>query len=213
MVLAVCMPGVHDRPRSLDWGRRFARVQLPPGTMVLHQYHYHVDRCRQLLAEEALRRGATHLLWWDDDCWPPEDGVLRLLRHRYPWCTGVYVDRNGLLALGMFREDLGPGRMLRPTVPPPPGRIGWADACGLGFCLMDAVLFRRLAPPWFRFEFHPDGHVGEDIYLSRRIRGELGIRVLVDGDVRIDQEEIVLHRPDGSRIPVWQAHAGVVQRA
>ena len=214
-IVAVCTPTVHDRQRSLEWAERYREVcaTLPPGWFPVRQKHYLVDRARQVLAERALERGASHILWWDDDCIPPADGYLRLAWRRYPWCTGVYVDRLGHQTLGLFIPGATEaGQMAKPTAPLGPGECGYFDACGLGFCLMETALLRRLEPPWFRFEVRPDGtFAGEDFWVSHRLRTELGVRVLGDGDVWVDQEELCVHRPDGSRVPVWQA-AGMVMR-
>jgi hypothetical protein len=206
-VVAVCTPTVHDRQRSLEWAERYRQVcaTLPEGWFPLRQKHYLVDRARQVLAEEAIARGATHVLWWDDDCIPPVDGALRLLHWRYPWATGCYVDRLGRATLGLFLPDQQ--QALKPVDVPRPGEVGWYDACGLGFCLLETTLLARLGrdAPWFRFEVFPDGrYVGEDFYLARRLSEGLGLRVLADGDVVVGQEELCVHRPDGRRIPVWE---------
>lgn len=213
-IVAVCTPTVHDRQRSLEWADRYRQVcaTLPPGWFPVRQKHYMIDRSRQVLAERAIEGRATHILWWDDDCVPRVDGYLRMRARHYPWCTGVYVDRAGHQTLGLFTEQTEAGWMAKPTTPLAAGEQGYFDACGLGFCLMETALLRRLQPPWFRFEVRPDGtFAGEDFWVSQRIRRELGVRVLADGDVWVDQEELCWHGPDGNRTPVWAA-SGMVER-
>lgn len=209
MRLAICIPTVPDRQRSLQWTQNFVRLQTPVDTALLIHQHYLVDRNREILADQAIAVGATHILWLDDDCIPPENGISRLLAYRYPWCTGVYRDRHGAPALGWFDPDLPDHLWRKPTEMPGPG-AHWYHGCGLGFCLTEVTLLERLPRPWFRFLFFENGHRGEDVYFSKIVHDTLQVLVLADGGTRVAQEEIAWHGADGDRVPAWQAVPGRV---
>ncbi len=195
--LVVAIPTGHGRRVALHWALGLRLFGLPGEHRFVLRSDYAVDEAREGLARDALAvPGATHILWWDDDIWPPPGAVSLALRHRYPIVSGIYRDRQGRICAGDFYQGRADA-FQRPLAGPTAGGVAYVDAAGLGFCLMDLRLFRRLQPPWFRYS--PE--FSEDFRLFWRIKQELGVRVLLDGDIRLGHEASVVTDSDGRTQP------------
>lgn len=195
----IAIPSTHERMVPITWGLRLGTLEGPAAEVSIH-FDYRVDENRNGLVRNALETdGITHILWWDDDIRPPHDGLNRLLAHQYPVCSGVYVDRQGRCSYSDLGEVDGKVVGLRPTGIVDGAHVAYADATGLGFCLMDVRIFKRLTPPWFVYETHG---IGEDFYLCKRLKDELRMKVLVDGSCRLGHGMSVLVDPDQSCRPV-----------
>ncbi len=192
--VVVLMPTTQGHRVALQWSLGMSLLGFPCGHQFALRTDYAVDQARELLLQDALAApGATHCLWWDDDVWPQPDALSRLMRHRYPIVSGIYLDRRGQIVAGNFHDGRREA-LDRPASPPQPGHALFVDAVGLGFCLMDLRIFRHLPRPWFVY----DRTFSEDFYLCWNIRERLGIRVLLDGDVLLGHESPMLVQPDGS---------------
>jgi len=200
--IAVCTPTTYSQRVSLPWMLDYLRLECPFERHPLVHTHYLVDANREALAEKALALGVTHVLWYDDDVRPAPDALLRALRHHHPLVAGAYMGKQHAVCIGDFVQDDAGRTVVRPVAPPGRGQVVEVDACGFGFLLMDARVLRRLARPWFVYE--RDG-MSEDYAFCRRVKEKLGLRVLVDGDVRLGHEMGMQARPDGSVVPLWEA--------
>ena len=199
--LLVAMPTTAGRHVSIFWAIHLRKMPLPAGTAVLARTDYAVDTNRNALVRAALQiPGVTHLLWWDDDIWPPLDAVPLLLRYGEPLVTGVYRDKQGRSVLANFRETDDGLRIDRVEIPGP-GQHVRVDMTGLGFCLVDLAVYRRLDPPWFQYR----ENLGEDAFFFRRANQELGLRPLATGDVACRHEQPALLAADGTLEPVATA--------
>lgn len=200
--LVVAMPTTAGRHVSIFWAIHLRKMPLPVGTHVLARTDYSVAVNRNALVRWALAvPDLTHILWWDDDIWPPLDAVPTLFGYGEPIVSGVYRDKQRRSVLANFRET-PEGLRIDRVEPPGPGQHVRVDMTGLGFCLMDLRLFRRLDPPWF--EYAED--LGEDAYFFRRVNQALGLRPLASGDVACRHEQPALIATDGTVEPVAVAH-------
>lgn len=204
--IAVCMPTTAGRAVSIYWALHLRLLALPNLSRFLIRSDYRVDSNREGLAESALAiPGITHLLWWDDDIWPARNGLASLLRHRYPVVSGVYRDKQGRSTVMRF-ANADRTRIDR-LEPPKPGTRLYAEATGLGWCLVDVRLLRRLPRPWFRFE----NTMGEDCYFFRRLIETWRIPVLVDGDAACGHEMPTRLRADNVTEPIWAGLGGPLE--
>jgi len=204
--IVLCMPTTAHRAGSVDWALHFRLLPLPYLHRVIVRSDYRVDMNREALAEAALAvPGATHLLWWDDDIWPAREGIRALLRHQYPITAGPYRDKQGRPSL--MRWHNGRHDRVDRLQPPGPGQHLYADAVGLGWCLMDLRIFRAVPRPWFQFA----ADLGEDCYFFAKVHDVWRIPVLVDGDAACGHEMPVRLTVDNATEPVWSGLGQVVE--
>lgn len=134
------------------------------------------------LAEMASSSGEKYLLLLDSDIIPPPNGAQMLMRWRLPVVSGLYAEKSGGINVHK-RSGRGYESM---TVEELRARRGYADAIGLGFCLVSAKVFAKLEEPWFLWDLDPtspEGGIGEDFFFCERLR-EAKIPVAVDWRVR-----------------------------
>ena len=136
---------------------------------------------RNRLVEAALTAGADYLLLMDSDHSFPADTLLRLLRHKLACVGANYArrdsptgptarrfDRNGNSIPVYTTEQAAAGNALEEVA-----------QIGMGLCLVEARVFRRVPEPWFDFERLGKQLVGEDTYFCRKLR-EARIPIYVD---------------------------------
>lgn len=208
--LVVAIPTSAGRAVSIFWAIHLRKLPLPIGTHVLARTDYAVDANRNALVRAALTiPGATHLLFLDDDIWPPLEGAQQLLAYREPIVSGVYLDKQRRSMLADFVQEGDALRIRRVELPGPNQHVR-VDMTGLGFCLIDLAVFRRLDPPWF--VYRPE--LGEDAYFFRRVQQELGIRPLATGAVACQHEQPGLIQPEsGDMVPVALVRMGGTEHA
>lgn len=131
---------------------------------------------RQLLAKDAMERGATHLLWIDSDMTFPPDTLLRWAALDLP-----LVGINALSRRPPYRctAKRGPDESLDTT----PDSTGLEKAWRMGFGMvwMAVEILERMPLPWFAFEWVPDSYIfrGEDYSFFDKAR-TLGYEAMVD---------------------------------
>lgn len=192
------MPTVNQRHVPLYWALGLRLLPLPGVDRFLVRSDYHVDSNREALAEMALAvPGVTHLLWWDDDIWPPMQGVAALTRWHYPVVSGVYRDRQGRSNL-MAWTDATHQRVQR-LDPPGPGQVRLADAVGLGWCLVDVRVLRRTPKPWFQYA----ATFGEDAWFWHQVSRVWRLPILVDGDAACGHDVGLRLNAANQAEPIW----------
>ena len=142
-----------------------------------------LHKSRRDLVRLALKHDCTHLLFLDSDMRFPRHTLLRLLSHGEPIVGVNYVTRRPPTLPVTFRNDDNPNDRVYTEVEST--GLEEVASTGLGVCLFDLDLFRHLSEPWFDFVWEGDDlHlVGEDVYLFRKLRQELGAKVLIDHDL------------------------------
>lgn len=151
-----------------------------------------LPRVRQLLVDQALAAGMTHLLFLDADMVFPGDLVHRLAQHGKEIVVANYSCKT-LPPEGVVRVFDASGRLEKIDPVQEVGGLHEVAVGGLGVALIEAQVFRKLAKPWFAFEWKPsllaeypeeDGiwdFQPEDYYLFLKAR-EAGFRVWCDLD-------------------------------
>ncbi len=190
--LAILIPSTAGRHPSIFWAMQLKLYQIPFQHKLLMRTDYAVDVNREGLAEMALQLGASHVLWWDDDIWPPNGAVQRMMQHKAPIVSANYVDKKGWSTAAWFNDQdanivradtTGTGSLL-------------VDMVGLGFCLMETRILRQVSRPWF--VYRPEQ--SEDAHFFRKVKQELGIPVVLDYQIRCGHENTALRYPEG-----WKA--------
>lgn len=188
-------------------GKHLLEMHMPAKRGIVFNQAYGVDMARNNIVIEAINHGATHIVWLDEDVFPPLDGVTRLLRHhdRRAIVSGIYYDKkkgikrpaawirdaegsyNFVIDPGIYED--GKGEDGKDLV-----QIAEVDAVGFGFCMTPVKLFEELERPWFWYEMQRDAHkpevkgelrTSEDFYLCKSAK-KIGYEVLVDLSIRCD---------------------------
>ncbi len=121
----------------------------------------------------ALDGDFTHLAFFDSDMHFPANTLERLLGHGKPVVGASYVRR------------CEPWDLLgRPLVSWGGGGLQEAQELPTGCLLINVSVLRRMAWPWFKFEYGSEygERISEDIYFCRAVRA-LGIKVWCDTDL------------------------------
>ena len=164
-----------------------------------------VDEARNVIVEEFLKTNCSHLLFIDSDTIPPRNAISKLLA----------ADKEVVSALTPIvehdenRKNDSNGFYRKYNV------VGWNDkhvndfiglvACkgaGSSCVLIKREIFEKLPPPWYRFKYEYDNGkktlggrpviIGEDIYFTARVIGELKIMPYVDTSIICQHSKSIL---------------------
>lgn len=188
---AICVP-TSDNSTTIQWAFRLARLISEAGGPValVAMKGTPIDVARNTLVRMALESNAEWVFFLDADT-IPDDGVLaRLLSRGLPMVSGVYYAKKyeGCWPAAWVKE----GGVYKPLSDENKGLV-MADAVGCGCMLVHSSVFRKIPPPWFKWEtntYSPDGKLmekgcSEDFYMVAKAK-EHGIQALVDFDCRCD---------------------------
>ena len=94
VLVAQCLYRDTPGPAHLSFARMAAHAAAAGVAVELEAAQdARIDVARNVLAAEALRRGAGHILYVDDDVVLPPDALVRLLARDVPVVSGVYYRR------------------------------------------------------------------------------------------------------------------------
>lgn len=133
---------------------------------------------RTWLVNEAIKRGATHLLFVDCDMVFPEDTIPRLLAHKKE-IVGVEYNKREFPLKGVY-EPLGEKSETE---------LYKAKYIGTGLVLIDLSIFPKLKGPWFNFGRDSQGALvmGEDVWFCNTAR-DAGFDTWIDPTLKIAHE-------------------------
>lgn len=189
----------------LFFAARLYNLRMPMNRIVRHFYIVgkEVGHARNEIVAKALAMEqddpsvrCSKILFLDDDLLFHPDLLLKLLAVERPIVSGLYYTKTSVPTPLVIREDFG-GTAANWT----PGELVECAAHGMGLCLIDADVFRRLrdetdlgvdpfgCPNWFQTVkdetiLRPDGvpafyNGTEDVYFLERVRA-LGYQPVVD---------------------------------
>lgn len=133
---------------------------------------------RTWLVQEAIKRGATHLLFIDSDMLFPEDIVEKLLAHDKD-IVGVEYNKREFPLKGVFEP-----------LEEKTDTLYKAKYAGTGLMLIKLSVFtselRKLAAPWFNFGRDSEGalKLGEDVWFCSTAR-DAGYDVWIDPTIKV----------------------------
>ena len=181
---------------NIEWAFRFATIASNTNAQLFMftSKHFRIDEARNRAVLEALKLNPTHVLFWDGDVipftyGPNQEPVLNpkvieiMLNWRYPVVSAYYYTSKLLSNTFIYDEK---ECIYKPYEIPYERAIEFVDAVGLGFCLVDARIFRMIEPPWFEYKCEYEKtenglkitEVSEDITFCDKLR-KLGFKVMV----------------------------------
>lgn len=169
--------------RRADFYDYINQIDKPIGTMYGASHGQSPAANRNVIIDQALKMGATHILFIDDDVLVPSDVIRRLLVHDVDIVSGLYLMRNFPHKPIAFDEVHNDGKCAHLELTP--GRTGLVkvNGIGLGCCLIKSSVFNRLERPYIRLgELHKE-HWDDDISFFNRCR-EANIGLYLDLDVK-----------------------------
>ena len=151
----------------------------------------YLDKARNELTLQALKTGATHLLWLDCDMKFPQDALMRLLGHRKEIVGANYAHRRYPIRHTAFKEvsrESSDKHVQCRTRPDSTG-LEPVDAIGFGLLLVQASVFHAMEHPWFIV----DQQYGEDVRFCLDAKAA-GFQTYVDHDL---SKEVTHYGPMG----------------
>lgn len=133
---------------------------------------------RNALAAEAIKEGATHILWLDTDMAFPPDTLERLYQHGKPIVGAGYSQRKDPAkpvaakdGVWLYTEEDSVG-------------LEEVDYVGQGCLLVETAVYEHLEKPWHSLAWHPEQGrmIGEDVYFCRKARA-IGASTFIDHDL------------------------------
>jgi hypothetical protein len=188
MKIAVCVPHYGDVKARfvLSLGALLVRTTaaISPEIRLFFEEDGPLELKRTLLALKSGAWGADFQLWIDTDQTFPSDGLLRLLSHNRPIVGGNYLTRHEP-AWPTALDDHG-RRLPTTKAKRRAGIVEGCGAIGLGFCLTDAKVFKKIPPPWFESKISAEGRLvrGEDVHFCN-MAWRAGVPVAVDHGLAI----------------------------
>jgi hypothetical protein len=170
--------------------------------VVVRKNRYSVAAVRNSIARDALNAGADYILWLDDDMLldnklSPVDAIKMLYDLDAQIASGVCMGRaNRIPMFWHKKEDYPRNNDIKQF-----GNIFEADGVGLFFCLVKREVFEKMKAPYFEYATYDDDHiVTEDMYFMNKAN-ELGYKVKVRQDVRVNHMVNILLSPEGLHLP------------
>ncbi len=171
-----------DSARQAQWYDYFNMLEKPLGTIITFSHGQSPARNRNMIIEQAVEIGATHILFLDDDVAMPQDTLTRLLAHDKDIVTGVYLMRNHPHQPIIFDKVTDEGRCTHHKLTQTKGLIPIVN-CGLGLVLIKTKVFNTMEKPWIRLGELEKDHWCDDIGFFNRVR-EQGYQLYCDPEVR-----------------------------
>ena len=170
-----------DTPFFLSW----TVMEKPDFTLYMPKHVSKIDQVRNMLVEQALDEGCTHLLMMDTDQVYPPDTIKKLLSHNKD-VTGVMVHRR----YPPFDPILYQGELGKYVHVPDDecysNQLVEVNATGCGCLVYNMECFLDIDPPWFEFKTLDNGQeVGEDIMFCHKLK-EAGKRIFVDTSINVE---------------------------
>ncbi len=188
---------------SAHWALNFARIvaQLPPNSeAVVDSDARPIDIKRERFARRAIREGFSHLWMVDDDVYPPQDALERMLAADKDVVSGLVLNRVPPFTPSLFRierEEVDGELMWTCDANPirnwPEDALVEVDAVGCSCLLIKTSALRRVSEPRFVFTLgRTEAHgfeegMGEDFFASLRFKNS-GLRIYCDTGVRCSHE-------------------------
>ncbi len=141
-----------------------------------------IPQQRATLVDEAMKFGATHILFVDSDMRFPQDALLQLLARDKPIVAANYPRRRHPV-LPTAEHSTAQGKTFVFTGPTSTGTEP-ALVCGFGFILIRMDVFQTIPEPWFQIGYTSADaqYVGEDFFFCSRAK-QAGYEILIDHDL------------------------------
>lgn len=150
-----------------------------------------ITSARHMLACNAQKMGATHVLWLDADMRFPADTVARLLAHGKPIVASYYSTRR---SPSLPTVSVNTATSMNDWLVLTEESKGLIEVsrCGMGVMLVDTGVFRSMGKPYFAIGYSPKGdgvYVGEDVWFCDKAR-KAGHQIFIDADLSKEVEHL-----------------------
>lgn len=170
--------------RRADFYDYYNLLTKPPNSIAMFCHDRSPAKARNLIIEQALIHNCTHVLLIDDDMAFKENALTQLLSHDLPIVTGLYFSRAYPHQPLIFEYADEDGACLYAYLDGTESRLKKIVAAGLGFCLVNTEVFRKMEKPWVRLgELDPQEWC-DDIGFFKRVR-EAGFEIYCDTECLI----------------------------
>lgn len=181
-LLAILIPYTDNTIVTLEWAIKLKKLIIPMNHFITIQKNLPIHVAREYMVEEALDKGATHILFIDADVMLPPWGLQVLLTHDYPIVSALYYRKSDPPTPSCWKKVKGKLQLLKKE--DVEDKVVEVDAIGLGACLIQAKVFEKIKKPWFDWTFKPGkGGYSEDLFFCRKVR-KAGFSIIVDGRVK-----------------------------
>ena len=179
VLVGVPTPGYSRNDHFYDY---FNMLEKPVDTAITFARGQSPARNRNLIIKQALQYDRTHILFLDDDLAFAPDLLIRLMKHDVDMVTALYLMRNYPHKPIIFDYADEIGRCGNYYPKDTDSGLIPIVAAGLGACLINTDVFRKLEEPWVRLGELEKDHWCDDIGFFRRTR-EAGFQLYCDLDV------------------------------
>lgn len=138
-----------------------------------------LSKQRQTLAEEAIEKNYSHILWLDSDMSFPVSILETLLSHKKDIVACNYSTRSipfkGVAYKEVGNWDSWVGFNIFGD------KIEEVDAVGMGCMLTTTSIYQNLPKPWFEISWSDqyNDYIGEDFYFCKKLKDH-GHPILID---------------------------------
>ncbi len=179
---------LHVDVTTVAWALGLKNLQIPGQIMPVTGMPY--DHARNAVCQAAIQNGFDFVFFLDSDVIPPNDAIIRLMRHRLPVVSGVYFRRSPPHSVPVMMKH---GRWYTDY---PKDRLFDVDFVGAGCMLIHTSVLQQLPPMderrgkrWFDWRVDmshslpPGEALSEDFALNLHMRRH-GINIIIDPTVK-----------------------------
>lgn len=132
---------------------------------------------RNRLAQAAVDRGCSHILFVDYDMYFGPDVISKMIAY----------DKDIVAAAYNFRTEVVKSTAVPIEEPAPINELFKCEAVGAGFLLIKTSVLDALPKPWFMWGYNPDGTLqyGEDTYFAQMAKNKAGLDVWADPTLQV----------------------------
>jgi GT2 family glycosyltransferase len=199
--VGICLPMRTDFSGSRLFWISLLIMRKPVYWEIIDCPRQNIQDARNLLAQHALQRGMTHVLFVDDDHIIPQDAMIRLLEHDVDMVGALAFKRRPSYDPCVFNVASDPVNGDLGMYPVPLIKQGLQEVSAIGFSmvLIKKEVFEKVGWPYFMYGdkslgIHTHlGGIGEDMSFCIKA-GRAGIKVHCDTDLILphlgDQEMV-----------------------
>jgi len=146
---------------------------------IVRQSGYQIDEMRNALVEVAIKNKMTHILFLDTDMSFPQDMIVKMIEDiddnpKYEAITGLYVRKTPPYLPHIYPKFLKSKKFGIAGIYPVDSIFPVAGA-GMGCCLIDMKVFKRIEKPYFKSGGSARGakKLGEDLYFCAKAKPKM----------------------------------------
>ncbi len=166
----------------------------PAGTIIQSLKGLPTDFARNKLVKLAMDNKSDYIFFLDSDVVCPADAIYKLLSDNLPIVSGIYRNKtDGLPAAWRLIPNPTPTGKYAPLNGfGGDGALEKVDVVGMGACLINMEVFKRVKYPWFKWgiDIYSSG-VSEDFAFCEKAK-EAGLPTYIDCRVICEHEELAV---------------------